>query len=501
MKKYFLLIAIMFAFVFYAAIALEKENLGREINSQFDELAPVISPDGKLLFFCRDGHPKNIGKKHLQDIWFSRLLDDGSWSEAQNIGKPLNDDLENYVNSVTPDGNVLLLGNIYKKKGEGFSVSYKAGNRWSKPEKIPIKNYYNKSKYASAYISNNEKVLLLGCQRDDTHGDVDLYVCFMGDDGVWSEPKNLGPTINTRQYDDAPFLAADGLTLYFASKGHGGHGADIFISRRLDKSWEKWSKPENLGYPFNTSGDDISFFITAKGDYAYFSSSEGSVGGQDIFRAQLPDKFKPKSVVLVSGKVYNAKTKKALDAEVRYETLPEGEEAGVARTNPETGEYKIVLPSGAKYGYRAEAKGYISVNQNLDLTKSKEYYEIEKNLELVPIERGQNAVMNNIFFDFNKASLSPESYPELNRLVKILNEYPKMEIEVAGHTDNVGSDDYNQKLSENRAKAVADYFISKNISRDRVIAKGYGETQPIATNDTEEGRHLNRRVEFVILSY
>ncbi len=478
-----------------------RENLGSAINSQYDEIAPVISPDGKTLYFCRDSHPKNMGKKHLQDIWVSYLQSDGTWSEAKNIGKPLNTDDENFVNSVSPDGNVLLLGNTYKKKGDGFSLSFRHGDKWSNPEKIPIKNYYNNSKFASAYLSNNEKVLLMGLERNDSKGDVDLYVSFLGDDDIWTEPMNLGPTINTTKYDDAPFLAADGLTMFFASKGHGGlGGSDIFMSRRLDKSWKKWTKPENIGKPFNTDGDDISFFIPADGEYGYFSSTEGSMGKQDIFRATLPDKFKPKPVIMIDGKVINAKTKEPIDATVHYETLPDGEEVGVARTNPETGEYKIVLPTGYKYGYRAEAKGFISINKNIDATKSKAYSEVQQDLQLVPIEEGQNAVMNNLFFDFNKTKLNSDSYPELNRLVKLMNQYPKMKIEVAGYTDNVGGDEYNLKLSENRAKSVAEFIISKGISKNRITSKGYGKSDPVADNSTEDGRHLNRRVELIIVS-
>jgi len=478
----------------------ERENLGPAVNSQYDEIAPVISPDGRTLYFCRDGHPKNTGKKNKQDIWYSTLNSDGSWSEARNVGKPLNDDEENFVCSVSPDGNVLLLGNVYKKKGEGFSLSFRNGDRWSNPQKMPIKNFYNRSKFASAFLSNNEKILLMGIERDDSHGDVDLYVSFLGDDDIWTEPMNLGSTINTKSYDDAPFLAADGLTLFFASKGHGGKGgADIFMSRRLDKSWKKWTKPENIGAPFNTPGDDISFFIPADAEYGYFSSSEGSIGKQDIFRATMPSKFKPKPVILISGKVLNSKSKEPVHAEVYYEILPSGEEAGVARTNPETGEYKIALPSGNKYGYRAEAKGFISVNKNIDATKTNKYSEIQEDLQLVPIEEGSVALMNNLFFDFNKTKLNSVSYPELIRLVKLMNEYKRMKIEVAGHTDNVGSDDYNFKLSENRAKSVVEFISSKGIDKKRLSPKGYGKTRPVADNSTEEGRSQNRRVELIIL--
>jgi outer membrane protein OmpA-like peptidoglycan-associated protein len=223
------------------------------------------------------------------------------------------------------------------------------------------------------------------------------------------------------------------------------------------------------------------------------------MGESDIVRVKLAEEVRPKPVVLISGKVYNAKTKEPMSANIEYENLADGSNAGVAVSSPANGEYRIVLPYGKNYGFMAYAEKFIAVSDNLDLTQVAEYKEIERDLYLVPLEVGSTIRLNNIFFDFGKATLRPESYPELDRLLGYMAQNSKMKIELSGHTDNVGSDDANLKLSDDRAKAVVEYLISKGVEVERVVAKGYGKTKPVGTNDTEEGRQLNRRVEFTIL--
>ena len=483
-----------------------KQNLGVSVNSELEELVPVISPDGKTLYFVRQGHPSNIGynKKHEdQDIWFSTKRDSGSWTTAVNIGTPLNNGNNNAIYSVTPDGNsLLLLGKYHKDSASenGFSISHKTYSGWSFPENLNIKNYYNLNKYVTAFLTNDGKTLLLSVQRNDSYGDLDIYVCFLNSNNEWSEPMNLGNVINSNKSDTAPFLASDGVSLYFSSDGHGGYGQyDVFVSRRRDSTWKNWSEPENLGPTINSAGWDGYYTIPASGDYAYFISSDNSFGKGDIFRTLLPKKVRPKPVILVSGKVINAKTKEPIEAKILYEVLPEGKEIGIARSNPYNGNYKITLPAGKKYGFRAEAAGFISVNDNIETYNLSEYKEIERDLELVPIEIGQMVRLNNLFFDFDKAIIRNESFPELDRVVKMMNENPDIVIQISGHTDDKGSIEYNQKLSEARAKAVVEYILQKKIDKERLEFKGYGKTKPITDNDTEEGRQLNRRVEFIII--
>ncbi len=483
----------------------QPENLGSNINTVYDEIAPIISPDGKYLFFDRRYYPQNIGEKRdKDDIWYSEKQTDSTWSLAKNIGPPLNNEFPNFIQAVTSDGNSVLLANEYLPSGElapGVSISNKTKDGWSFPIIQNIRKFRNHSQHANYFLTSDGQYLLMAIEGNDSYGELDLYVSQRLSDNEWSEPKNLGADINTIAHDYSPFLATDGLSLYFSSEGHAGYGkADIFVSKRLDDSWQHWSKPQNLGPVINSKDMDSKYNIPASGEYAYFSSTHNSIGRNDIYRIKLPKEIKPNPVVLVSGFVLNKKDSSALDARVIVEKLPEGTEIAIARSNPNNGAFSIVLQANQQYGFRAVALNYFDDNRNLDISDIKRYTEIkDQNLYLSPIEVGQIVRLNNIFFETDKSILKPESFPELNRAVKFLSSNPNLEIEVAGHTDNVGSDSYNLRLSDNRAKAVATYLIQKGIDQNRIVSKGYGESQPETTNDTEEGRQINRRVEFRIL--
>lgn len=345
------------------------------------------------------------------------------------------------------------------------------------------------------------KALLLSVQRRDSRGERDIYVAFRVGPDDWGEPVNLGPTINTRGDDDSPTMAADGTTLYFASDGRRGFGGhDIWMSRRLDDSWRKWSKPVNLGRTVNSSEDESFFIIPASGDYAYLSSDRLSPGDMDIVRIGVPEVARPRAVVLVSGRVLEQGTDRPLEARVIYETLNDGKEVGIARSDPSSGTFKIALPSGAVYGFRAEAPDYIAVSDNLDLTGLSSYQETSRNLYLVKIEAGSTIRMNNLFFDFGRATLRRESFPELDRIARLLTTNGSMRIQIVGHTDDVGTDADNQHLSEDRARAVEHYLLNSGVTRDRIEAVGRGESEPLTENSTDAGRQRNRRVEFTILN-
>ncbi len=481
-------------------------RLSENVNSPYKEIKPLISPNGDILYFSRQNHPDNVGGvDDIEDIWYSEKdKTSGEWQVAKNIGAPLNNEGPNFISSITPDGNtaILLLGNKYGKNGKmtaGVSISTKTSEGWEEPISLEIKNDYNLSPKVGYYLANNRKVLVMSVQRKDTKGDRDLYVSFLGNDNTWSEPKNLGDNVNSASEESSPFLAPDDKTLYFSSKGYSGFGGtDIYVTRRLDDTWENWSEPENLGPGINSANDDIFFNIDPKGENAYFSRSM-SGDDADIFSISMPDLFRPTAVILVKGKVFDRKSKKPISARIFYEKLPGGEEIGTVNSDPVTGEYQILLPSGEKYGYLAESAGYVAINENIDLENSTEYAEITQNLILVPIEEEVTIRLNNIFFDFDKSSLKDGSFPELNRLTEMLNTNTSMEIEISGHTDNVGTRKYNQTLSERRAQAVFKYLVDKGISESRLTTVGYGKDRPMVSNDDEEdGRELNRRVEFKI---
>jgi outer membrane protein OmpA-like peptidoglycan-associated protein len=481
-----------------------RENLGSRVNSRWSEISPTITPDGKTLYFGKFSTDNIGGDSTKEDCWFATKQADGSWSRAMNFGRPINNSGNNNIVGVLPDNNTVLCLNNYTADGEvdggGFSFAYRTSDGWTIPQNIKFAQYDNASGHVECTLGPSSDVLVMTIQRDTTAGLRDMYVSFKGEDGTWSEPMHTGFTLNSPGDETSPSLAADGRTLYFSTNGRPGYGSnDVYVSRRLDDSWRNWSEPENLGKEINTTNWDAYFAVPASGEYAYLVSNESGEGKSDIFRVKLSGAAKPDPVFLVSGHVYNAKTKEPISANIKYEVLPEGKLAGRATSAPKSGDYKISLPGGKVYGFRAEKEGFYPTSENLDATKLGEYTEMTKDLYLSPIEVGEVVRLNNVFFDFAKATLREESYPELNRIVKFMNDNGSMEIALGGHTDNVGSDAANLKLSEDRIQSVKSYLVAQGIDGDRMSAKGYGKSKPIASNDTEDGKQQNRRVEFTIV--
>jgi outer membrane protein OmpA-like peptidoglycan-associated protein len=398
----------------------------------------------------------------------------------------------------------------------------------SKPENQEIANFYNYNPKVDQYLTKDNKVMFLSLERDETYGDRDIYISFRQPNGTWSEPLNVGGNINTAAEEAAPFMADDNKTLYFSSGGYPGQGGlDIYVSKRLDDTYTKWSPPENLGKAMNTKFDDVYFNIPSSGKHIYFT--RGDKGEDlDIFRFKTDEFFvdpatagvaiaandkpavddakvitKPieEEVVYVTikGKVMNAKTNAPVSTVVRIERLPDGVEIGSTSSDANTGEYTLKVRVGARYGFMAEQDGFISLNENIDLNNTTKETTIERNLMLTPIVVGEKIVINNIFFGFDKAELQTSSFPELERILKLLKADKIKKIEVSGHTDSKGEDNYNLLLSKKRAASVYKFFIDGGIAANRVISIGIGEADPVATNDTEEGRAKNRRVEFKII--
>jgi len=523
------------------------QKLGSSINTEYNEIHPVITPDGNELYFVRVSHPSNnFGKNGSNDVWFTQHRSDGRWSIARKMPNTVNKDRYNDLFSITPDGNTILIRGVYKngrKQNEiGISKCQKTKTGWAQPEKmeIPKLDAMCKGQYLSAYLTNNGKVLILGFTEKKNSKDDDLYFSLLDKDGKWSKPEPLGTDINTGSSETTPFLAADDYTLYFASDRKGGEGgSDIWVSKRQDKTWKKWSNPINLGPKINSKEDDFYYSITASGEYAYMTTRNESLGKGDIIRFKLRDiadaseavaalqssessndngennatkKSKEElereelaaatainPVVVISGKVLDTKTQRPIEAKVIYETFPDGEEVGEAHTNPSTGEYKIMVPYGKIYTIRAEANDFIAIGKNIDLTQMGEYKEIKgENLALAPLQTGVTVAMSNIFFEFASATLEKESFLELDRLAGVLLANRNMAIEVQGHTDNVGSAEANLKLSQARANSVRDYLLTKNVPIEKVASVGLGESRPVAFNETTEGQAKNRRVEFII---
>lgn len=486
---------------------LSAERLDDRVNSPYEELKPILSPNGDQLYFGRKFHPDNVGgEDDYEDIWVSDLdTVTNEWKQARNIGPPLNTDGPNWVSSITPDGNtlVVLLGNKYDaKKGKlysGVSVSSKRGEGWSQPQNLSINDYYNVNEKANFYLANNRKTLLMSIEREDTQGGRDLYVSFLQRDSTWTAPMNLGADVNSASEETSPYLVADDKTMFFSSNGYAGFGSsDIYMTRRLDDTWQNWSEPLNMGPQVNSEGDDLFFSMPPNGDFAYYTR-EDSLGNTDIYRLEMPLFYEIDPVVTVKGKILDSKTGEPLSAILSYERLRDGEEIGIAPTDPLTGEYVITLPAGENYQYIARVPGYLPMSENIDLTNQRESVVMGSNdMIMKPVEKDASIDLNNIFFEFDSYSLMSESKSELDRMVKVMNDYENISVIIQGHTDNVGTEAYNQQLSERRAQSVVNYLVKNGVDKSRLTAKGYGETSPRLPNDTVENRSINRRVEFKI---
>lgn len=477
-----------------------RENLGRNVNSRFDEVSPRISADGKILYFGRKHSPENVGGvQDKEDIWETRTSDGMTWSKCTNLGEPINSPTTNNLVSVSTDNNSFLF-----HINDGFAFRHRTATGWSPLQDQGIR-FKNESDFLEGSLSPDGKAILFVAKLKSNvfyrpnNNERDIYVCEKNADGTWSPPIHTGKILNSAGDEYSPFLSADNKTLYFASNGRPGYGdVDIFMSRRLSNGWNQWSEPINLGLGVNTVGFDAYYTLPASGDFGYMVSNIKSLGLTDIIRFKLSEAVKPDPVVLVQGKVLNAKTKKPLQAVIRFDDLNTRKEVGEARSDPRTGDYRIALASGKNYGYHAAVTGYLSVNENLELVNLQEYAELKKDLWLVPIEIGESIQLKNVFFVQSKAVLMPESFPELDRLVQIMKDNITIEIELDGHTDGRGDPQANLSLSEVRVEAVKKYLVSKGISEKRIVGKGYGGAKPMVSNDTEENRQLNRRVEFKI---
>ncbi len=492
------------------------ENLGEAINTPFTDVFPRISPDGTTLYFSRKNYPGNTGGRlDNDDIWVSHFTD-GHWTTAENLGPPLNTVNSNYVSSISPDGNTLLVGNIYLPDGSvagGVSVTHRTDTGWSHPAALVIRNFYNYSRYSEYALANSGTAMILAIARRDSYGRRDLYVSHLRN-GEWSEPENLSDEINSVGDEATPFLASDGRTLYFSTDGRSGYGgSDIFVSRRLDDTWHHWSKPQNLGPRINSAGWDAYFTVSAAGDYACFvtedsttlasgdttgASASDGFGGEDIYRIRLPKVLGPRPVVLLAGRVYNERTGEPIEAQLRYEAVGAGD-TGVARSGPTDGSYRITVAGGTTYRVTARANGFAAASSDVRVDRSDEFRQQTLDLPMTPLETGSIVRLKTILFQTGTAELKPVSRDELDRVVTMLQENPDVSIRIMGHTDDVGSADANRQLSEERARNVAEYIASHGIDRSRLSAEGFGESRPVASNATGDGRQKNRRVEFEVL--
>lgn len=483
--------------------------IGGTINTKYEEYSPVISPDGNTLYFARMGDPENIGGDQGDiDIWYSTKDENGRWTLAKNIGEPLNNTDHNFVASVAADGDALLIGNTYgsngKSKGEGCALTHRTRNGWALPKNLNLKNFYNNHEHVSFFIANNEKVLLMTIEdQNQSFGEQDIYVCFMKPDGTWSSPQNIGSGINTVNSETNLFLSPDMTTLYFSSNGYTGYGGyDIYMSKRLDDTWQSWSKPVNLGPIVNSEEDEFCFVITDDGKFAYGYKYFNEQQQHDIYVIGLPGDaklVKNEPVLKLTGKIMHADNQAPIASTINYTNEATGKDAGGTTSDSITGNFTIILPKGVNYGLTVNAPGFMPVSENINASKDLEYSELKKDILMVPIEVGKMVKLKNVFFTRGTADLTETSFPELNGIQQFLQSNPSVSIQLEGHTDNQGDPKGNIKLSEQRVEVVKDYLVTNGISAKRIELKAFGGTKPVASNTHEETRKLNRRVEFIII--
>jgi outer membrane protein OmpA-like peptidoglycan-associated protein len=524
------------------------ENLGPNVNSSSPDMLPMISPDGRTLYFARKLHPDNTGNELRDDIWRSTLDSNGQWTPAVNLGSPLNNEHHNFVSWISPDGRQMVLPHDYNRRelGAEFRIS-SSGLRqgeWSFPRVMEVPDLYNRSQFTCIHLDASGSVLLLALERDEGLGGLDLYVSFARGQNSWSAPLSLGAAINTAGMEGSVFLAADGKSLYFASNGHPGFGGyDMFLSRRLDDTWTAWSPPLNLGPRINSERDEYYYTLPASGEYAYFSSEQGGFGGADLFRIRLPQAARPDPVTLLHASVINQQTGAPINARLRFNEAR-------AQVVPGEGPSTLVQPrEDSPDRVIAEADGYFPQGLDLDAEPGEDltwmdaypeptggpdlrgsqdpwkapdrsaspiqpatamndaipepalvYRELDANLALVPLAVGNLVRLNGVYFSANKSFLLKESQVELDVVAQYLRTNPGVRVEVGGHTNSLPPEAFCLELSEARAKAVVQYLRERGVKQEQLQWKGYGKSMPIGDNATLEGRKQNQRVELKLLA-
>ncbi len=481
-------------------------NLGDSINSIYSDYLPSITADEQTLVITRrlpkDENTIDQNNTEEEDFYVSHKLNDSTWSKAIDIGPPINTSGNEGAQCLSPDGKDLYFTACNRSDGIGSCDIYyskRIGDTWSIP--LNMGPVVNSSKWDSQpSVSSDGKTLYFASNRSGSKGGMDIWKSSKNEKGEWTTPVNMGDSINTNNGEMSPFIHPDDQTLYFASTGHMGLGGfDIFYSRKDSNG--VWGKPVNIGYPINTFADESYLIVNSFGNIAYFSSDRpGGKGGMDIYSFPLYEKARPKRVTYFKGTVYDKLTKEKLAAKIELIDLKTGTTFIESASDPLNGEFLVCLPTEKDYALNVSKDGYLFYSENFTLTGTHSNSDpFLKNIPLLPIKVGESVVLKNIFFDTDKFELKPESTTELEKLTDLLNKNPKMEIEISGHTDNVGEDKYNQILSENRAKAVYDYLINHGIAKERLSYKGYGVSKPIDTNQTEQGRANNRRTEFKVI--
>ena len=472
----------------------EPKNVSDSVNTSDLEYFPSITIDSKKLIFTRR-------IKANEDLYESNL-ENGKWGKAFPLPGKINSTTFNEgASNISQDGKWMIFTGCNFPKGSGscdLYISYLTNNGWSEPENLG-RNVNSEFWESTPSLSPDKRDLYFSSNVPGGFGGKDLWVCHRDENGRWQEALNLGPEINTPGDESTPFIHADNQTLFFNSNGHPGYSEkpDLFLSRKQPDG--KWSKPENLGYPINTIEDEGSLVVAADGKTAYFSSDRSDTkGGLDIYTFELRPDIRPLKTLWVKGKVFDIKTKNGLPSTVELTDVSSRQLISKLQTD-EDGNYLVTLPVGKDYAFNVHRKGYLFYSENYNMSDVSSDSTYTADIPLQPIEANAHIILKNVFFDTKKTTLKPESITELDNVVRLMNENPNMKILISGYTDNVGKPEDNLALSKGRAVGVINYLISKGINNNRLSFKGFGETNPVGDNSTEQGRALNRRTELSVV--
>lgn len=487
-------------------VDVKREKLENGVNTlKCSEFNPKLTSDGRKLFFVRDCSDK----KKQQQIWMSEGSKD-NWNAPTELGKPLNNNGHNYVVSTALDTKVIYVGNVYSDKAEvvgpGLSKSIWSEERkeWGIPEKIELPAMLNNNEMENYFVSPDQQAIIVAMERPDGFGDMDLYVSLYNKyKRAWEDPVNLGPQINSELIEDFPYLSFDDHNLFFSSTGRIGFGGhDVYVAKRLDNTWQKWSKPLNLGPYINSKMDDFGYTVSSSGDVAYLSSVniEGEIHNVDVFQIKLPTNLRQPALTVIEGKIANENNGLPIVATIKLKNLTKNGMYQPLLSSNREGRFTEILQHGGDYEIEIEAPRFFKIIDRLSLLEESQKGTLLKTYKMKPyLDSGQVAVLKNIQFKYSSTEFTPESSPALEELYKILVEQKNMIVEIGGHSDDKGSDTFNLKLSKWRAAAVVDFLLKKGIRPWRLKSVGFGETAPLASNDSDEGRALNRRVEMLIL--
>lgn len=489
-------------------VSFKPVNMGQDVNSQYPEYFPCLTVDDKTLLFTRKIVDTETRRVH-EDFYISEFIDN-RWTRSRNLGPPINTLFNEGAPTLSADGRILIFTACeyygdYGPERNGYGscdlfFTQRIGDEWMRPRNMgnPINtvNWETQPSYSS---DGKTLYFVRGKRGRAQEKGQDIYMTEVGEDGYWKEPVKLNDNINTPGTEESVYIHPDGQTLYFSSDGHTGMGGlDLFVSRKDENG--NWGKAVNLGYPVNTWNDENSLLVSADGNLAYFASNrQGSYGDLDLYYFELDENFRPQPLTYMKGKVYDIETGKPLYAKFELIELKTGNVIVESSSDHIKGEFMISIPTNRNYALNVSSEGYLFYSDNFKLEG--EYSDVDpflKNVPLQPVRIGEKVVLRNIFFETDKYDLKSESRIELNKLIEFLEQNPAISIEISGHTDSVGGAEYNQELSDNRAKAVYDYLVEHGIDSSRMTYKGYGLNLPVDTNETSEGRARNRRTEFKI---